>query len=111
MAETFSFTARGIAGNPHRVTFRIDECNLTGACSCADGTTGELCEHKLRILTGDPSQIVSGNESQVHDLLDYLPECDVWPHLERLISSKRQLEQAAEQYTEAKDALEHAMND
>jgi hypothetical protein len=54
---------------------------------------------------------VSENAGDVRDLGDYLPECDVWPQLERLIAAKKHLETAADEFSRAKTALEKVMND
>lgn len=110
MAEQFIFLVAE-RGERYQVACRIKDCNLTITCSCPAGVAGELCEHRLELLTGDARHVVSGNAGDVRDLGDYLPECDVWPQLERLIAAKRHLETAVDEFSRAKTALEKVMND
>ena len=100
MNVRFTFTINDGPTAQHTVDITVSDSNLTATCTC-DVNQDDPCDHKMLLLTGDGRQVMSGNQGAVRDLLDYLPECDVWPHLERFLKAKTELASAQSKYTAA----------
>lgn len=65
MSEEVRFQIQGSAPDPYVVTFVCDGSLLNASCTCPAGVFKGLCKHRLRILAGDASAIVSGNAADV----------------------------------------------
>ncbi len=77
MDEKIEFLVQGSAEEPYAVTFNKNGNNLTAHCTCPAGQVGQYCKHRFGILKGISKGIVSGNESQVITVADWLPGTDV----------------------------------
>ena len=64
MEEIF-FLVQGSAEEPYKVTFRKTGNNLSAYCTCPAGENGQHSKHRMNILRGITSGIVSGNEAKV----------------------------------------------
>lgn len=87
--KTFEFLVQGSEVIPYTVTFSLNGNKITATCSCRAGIMGQLCKHRLSILSGDSTSIVSGNHAQVSLVSSYL----VGTETETFMNSVKQLEQ------------------
>ncbi len=53
--ETFSFSVRGSAAQPYRVTFEVGEDRVRAFCNCPAGAKGQPCKHRLALLLSEPA--------------------------------------------------------
>jgi hypothetical protein len=63
--------AAGRAG--FTVTFYIGAGYLNADCDCPAGKYGNFCQHRLKLLRGDGSEIVGDNLSDLEDVVKKLP--------------------------------------
>lgn len=105
------FLVQGSQPDPYRVVFRKEGDNLTALCSCATADADTLCKHRLSILLGKTTGIVSANTGDVQTVLGWLVGSDVKKALQRLAEAGRALEDAQEEYNAARDRLLKAMRD
>ncbi len=64
-----------VAAGRHKfaVTFYIGAGFLNAECDCPAGVYGNFCQHRLKLLRGDGSEIVSDNANQLEKVLKKLP--------------------------------------
>ncbi len=55
------------------VTFYIGAGFLNAECDCPAGVYGNFCQHRLKLLRGNGSEIVSDNENQLEEVVKNLP--------------------------------------
>lgn len=68
--QSFTFLVRDPLGGLHRVTFvRHARGHLSAECTCQEHLdANRCCAHCLRLLAGDTTGLVSGNELEVEVL-------------------------------------------
>lgn len=70
--DTRQFLVQGSQPLPYQVVFRKSGKNLNASCGCRAGIMGQLCKHRLSILNGDKSAVVSDNVDQVSEVVAWL---------------------------------------
>lgn len=111
MMEEICFLVQGSAEEPYRVTFRKTGKNLSAYCTCPAGENGQHCKHRMNILCGITSGIVSGNEAKVQVVTSWLPGTDVEVALSAVIDAEKQYEKAKLELSSAKKRLARAFRD
>jgi hypothetical protein len=96
--ETLIFKVKGSAPEPYAISFKRSGTKLTAHCSCPAGEVGQYCKHRINILNGVIDGIVSGNESEVQTVMQWLKGTDV----EQII---KQVHEAEDKFEEAKKQL------
>lgn len=109
--EEIRFLVQGTAKEPYRVTFRKTANNLAAYCTCPAGENGQHCKHRMNILRGITSGIVSGNEARVQVVTLWLPGTDVEVALSSVIDAEKQYERAKLELSTAKKRLAKAFRD
>lgn len=71
------FQVKGSSAEPYEITFIKDGNSLTALCSCPAGQYGNFCKHRIAILDGNSSAIVSDNIDQAATVVDWLQGTDV----------------------------------
>jgi len=71
------FVISDTAGQIYQVAAKRSDDNLTITCSCPKGEQGDLCKHRLALLHGDGSGLVSNNPDDVLKLGDLIIGTDV----------------------------------
>jgi hypothetical protein len=66
------FLVQGSDPNPYKVTFIKDQDDIKATCTCKAGIIGILCKHRLSLLDGDKSALVSDNSDQLLDVASWL---------------------------------------
>ena len=99
---------KGSSAEPYEITFIKDGNSLTALCSCPAGQYGNFCKHRIAILDGVFSAIVSDNRQAAQTILDWLPGTDV----EAALKALRDVEVSGDRdaIAAAKRKLARAMN-
>ncbi|MBF0283459.1 MAG: hypothetical protein HQL51_03275 [Magnetococcales bacterium] len=109
--KELKFQVKTATFDVQKVLFRKAGNNLTALCSCAAGTKNQLCKHRLAILLGDDSAIVSDNVQDAATVRSWLIGSDVQQALHEMADAARALENAQEAYNSAKIHLLKTMLD
>ncbi|MEX2467307.1 MAG: hypothetical protein WD995_10375 [Gemmatimonadota bacterium] len=74
--QTFTFLVRDATAGSHEVTFiRHSAGHLSAECTCQKGLDADrCCEHCLRLLTGDATDLVSDNALEL-EVLEWWLTC------------------------------------
>ncbi len=89
--QTFTFQVGDETGDTHHVTVvRHAPGHLSAHCTCRNARDGRHCDHCLRLLSGDTSQLESDNEVEV-EVLEWWVAC---LDLKRTIARVLQAQQA-----------------
>ena len=75
--QSLEFRVQGSAVEPYTVRFWREGANLRSTCSCQAGARGLACKHRLNLLEGDVTQVVSGITSDVQRLRELCAGSDV----------------------------------
>lgn len=59
------FTVSGSKGDEYTVIFAARDSEVASSCSCMAGRMGHFCRHRLALLDGDVSDLVSDNAGDV----------------------------------------------
>lgn len=108
--DKYRFLVRGSTGQ-YEVTFTREGDQLTTKCTCQAGEYGLHCKHRIAIIMGDTSNILSGNENQVKEIKELIKDTDVEKALIHLKEAEKAYELAQKQLSKAKKTLARAMND
>lgn len=110
--EQVVFLVQGSAELPYSVTFSCrDTGNLTATCTCPAGVVKQYCKHRLNILMGDVTDIVSGNEESVHTVHSWFSGSDVEVSLKEIQRLEEEMESFKKKLSVAKKAVARAMAD
>lgn len=75
--ERIEFLVQGSAAQPYRVSFWRVGDNIKSSCSCQAGKNGLACKHRLNLLDGDITNLVSSNPDSFQKLKRMLEGSDV----------------------------------
>ena len=108
--QELTFLVKGSSKDPYEVIFIKDGDSLTAICSCPAGQHGNFCKHRIAILDGKSTAIVSDNADSVATVVDWLPGTDVDAALTalRAIESAKPVDKS--ELSAAKRKLARAMN-
>jgi len=111
MTETLEFTVQGSKGDKYHVAVRRAGGNLTATCTCRAGQNGVHCKHRMALLVGDVSNLISDNDSDVTALAEIIKGTDVETALKSLAAAEEALQAAKGEVSQRKKALSRALND
>jgi uncharacterized Zn finger protein len=109
--DTITFTVQGSAAEPYKVTFKKSDANFSAYCTCPAGENGMYCKHRFRILSGETTSIVGGNENEVASVVRWLSGTDVEKAIREVELTEQRLEDAKKAATLAKKKLAVAFRD
>ena len=104
------FLVQGSSLEPYNVIFQNDDSVLSATCTCQAGTMGQVCKHRLSILEGSASGIVSGNESEIATVISWLPGSKLALAMSSLAEAEAELEKAKKRVASSKKQLASAMH-
>ncbi len=110
MWEELTFQIQGSEGI-YTVTFSREGTNLTAICSCPAGEYGMHCKHRIALMQGDTSAIISKNKGDIKKVLDMVKGSDIEEILADVIKIGKQLEELQERFTKKKKELARKLND
>lgn len=103
--KEITFLVQGSAADPYRVQFRKDDTNLSAWCTCQAGEMGQYCKHRLRILAGETTGIVSDNMASVSEVKSWVAGSDVERAMQELKWAETQLDTAKDLVSACKKKL------
>jgi len=103
--ESVEFTVQGSSATPYTVSFIYEEKRLGAFCTCAAGTSGTACKHRLSILAGSDPGIIGGSLDQIPKILAWLKGSEIETCMAELAAAEEQFEKAKKQVSTAKKRL------
>ena len=111
MSESIEFDVRDSSLVECRVTFVKDGDNLSAFCSCEMGRREQYCAHRLDILRGETSSIVSDNIVEAASIAQWVVGTDVYSAMLEIEQWENRAAEAERKLDEAKQRLGVAMRD
>ena len=105
----YRFHVRGSSGQ-YEVTFTKEGDQVMTSCTCQAGEHGLHCKHRIAIIMGDSSNILSENESQVETIKEMIKGTILEKALVQFEQARKACDLAQTQLSKAKKALAKAMN-
>ncbi len=87
--ENIVFLVQGSAKNPYKVEFHKKGNNVTAKCDCKAGSLGQHCKHRINIIKGLKTKIVSDNSEQVDTIQQWLEGSLLLDSYKRLLAEVR----------------------
>ena len=106
---TREFLVNGSEPLPYKVVFLKNGRHLMATCSCKAGAMGMLCKHRLAILDGNRSAVVSDNSDQVVEVASWLPDSSVGEAISELVSLEDQKKKIEAKIKRAKKVVADAL--
>lgn len=86
-SERLEFFVQGSATEPYQISFwRIDE-NVNSSCTCIAGKNGLACKHRLNLLDGDVTNLISSSTDGFQKLKLMLEGSDIGAAIRALDSA------------------------
>jgi hypothetical protein len=79
---------QGSEAEPYTIQITSCDNKLTASCTCRAAFMGQLCKHRLSILNGDGSNVISENRDEVALIPNYLNGTET----EKFMNAYKQLE-------------------
>jgi len=75
--ERIEYLVQGRADEPYRVSFWRVGNDVKSSCTCRAGKSGRACKHRLNLLDGDVTNIVSSSPDSFQQMQSMLEGSDV----------------------------------
>lgn len=106
--KIYRFKVQG-SSEPYDITFSSEANTLKARCTCPAGENGLHCKHRIEIMRGKTSSILSGNENQVAEIVQLMKGTDLEKMFLQYEEAERTYDFAQKQFAKAKKALAKAM--
>ena len=103
------FQVQGSEPSPYRVVFRRNGSELKARCSCRAGANGQLCKHRLSILNGDASAVVSENSEQVPEVASWLLGSNIADAISEIVTLEAEKKIIEEKLKKAKKLVAQSL--
>jgi len=104
------FVVQGSRGDEYQVTFGAASGRVVAYCSCPAGENGSICKHRLAIMDGEVSNLLSGNAQDVIRLQGLLKGTELEAAYTHLRVMEEEFEAAKRKLELAKKALASTMH-
>lgn len=104
----YEFTIKGESGE-YKVTFSKQGNYVSAKCTCPAGENRLHCKHRIQIMKGNSTSILSGNENQVEEIKDLISGTDVEKALMEFEEAEADYVVAQKRLARAKKSLAKAM--
>ena len=108
-SEIATFLVSGSGPKPYQVEFVKDDAGLKAYCNCLAGTHGSYCKHRINILVGDSSGIVSDVDKKFDLISEWLYGTALETALEEFFSAQKEKPQDRERVVKAKKSISKFM--
>jgi hypothetical protein len=108
-SEIATFLVSGSGPEPYQVEFVKDDSGLKAYCNCLAGSHGSYCKHRVSILTGDRSGIVSDVDDKFELISKWLPDTGLESALEEFVSAQKEKPLDKARVAEAKKLISKFM--
>ncbi|MBF0183445.1 MAG: hypothetical protein HQM06_03515 [Magnetococcales bacterium] len=100
--KELSFLVQYSNEEPHyTVTVRKEKRNITALCTCPQGSPGQLCKHRLNILSGKGKIIIGDNADQLKLVTSWIAWTDVGQALNKIAEAQKEIKKAEKELDEA----------
>ncbi|WP_148222916.1 hypothetical protein [Paraburkholderia xenovorans] len=89
------FHVQGSSDEPYEVVFRRQPVGFTASCTCVAGANGQSCKHRINLILGVTTDVVSGNISAI-------PLIQSWVSGSAYETAAAQLFQAEQEFEQVK---------
>ena len=107
--EKIQFLVQGSSDEPYEVVFIREGENISATCTCTAGIYGRHCKHRLNIIDGKSTNIVSENAADVEIIQTWLPGSPIESALRDLELAESRVALAKQEVSEAKTRLAQIM--
>lgn len=108
--ETITFLVQGSAPEPYTVTFTKSDKRVNAFCTCPAGDNGQYCKHRVRILAGESTGIVSDNVKDIPTITAWMKGSTLESAFQKVRDAEHQLQQAERELSSTKKALAKVMH-
>lgn len=108
--ERVEFLVEGSQGDRYTLVFEIKGANANAFCSCPAGLNGQFCKHRIGIMDGEVSHLLSGNTADIMRLKTLLGGTDLETAYSRFLEAEATYLSAKKELDAAKKVLARAMH-
>ena len=105
----YYFEIKGTSGT-YKVIVRKDGDIASASCSCAAGIQGMHCKHRIALLTGDTSKLLSTNYQEALNLKEFIRETTLERALIEFREAESNYERTKKELSARKKALARIMS-
>lgn len=109
-AITLEFAVQGSASEPYQVRFFRGPSHVSFSCTCQAGTSGLHCKHRLSLIVGEDSNLVSNNKADVGQLKTLVKGTDLEVAVKEYLEAETDLDRAKLRLIRAKKHLAKSYN-
>lgn len=103
--ERMEFLVQGSALDPYRVTLERVDNSLKAYCTCAAGSNGQMCKHRMRILQGNSDGLLGLDVCQLEMAVKWLIGTDAELAIRELADAESAYERSKKNLALAKKRL------
>jgi hypothetical protein len=107
--ERVEFLVEGSQGDRYALAFEVNCTHANAYCNCQAGVNGQFCRHRIGVMDGDVSYLLSGNTADVVRLKDLLSGTDLGAAYKRFLEAEAASSVAKRELDVAKKRLANAM--
>ncbi|ABK16805.1 hypothetical protein [Syntrophobacter fumaroxidans] len=107
--DSLQFLIQGSAPEPYTVTLIRVGPDITISCSCPGAKFEKHCKHRIRILTGDKTGIISGNADCLCQVSEMIRGTAIESARDRYQQAEREVEMAKKKFMKVKKELSDLM--
>lgn len=110
MMERLEFSVKGSQPDPYQVSFEADGENVRAFCTCAAGENGGSCKHRLDLMDGVETALLSSNTADVVRLKELLKGSSLEAAYKDVQKAAADSDVAKQKLASAKKALSKVMH-
>lgn len=107
--SSLRFSILGSTGNVYEITASRQGSRFTMTCTCEGAVKGLHCRHRMALLDGECTDLVSGNQKDVEELNILFEGTDAQRYYRELVQLEAQLEALKKQIKNRKHAFARAL--
>lgn len=107
--DILRFVVEGSNGDEYRVTLTRDATRANAFCICPAGENGQYCKHRIALLDGDISSLLSDNSADVESLKTFIRGSDLEEAHHAMCVDTKAYNTAKSHFDKAKRALTKSM--
>jgi len=109
LVERVEFLVEGSQGDRYALAFEVNGTHANAFCTCQAGANGLFCKHRVGVMDGEVSYLLSGNTADIVRLKDLLSGTDLETAYNRFLEAEATWTVAKKELDVAKKGLAKAM--
>lgn len=109
--KQIDFLIQGSATEPYLVTVKVSPKKFNIYCNCPAGAIGQNCKHKMQIMQGGKSKIVSNNLQEISNIPKFIAESPLASAIEDLTQLEAQAEAIKAEISRRKKQIARLLSD